>query len=78
MVDSIKTSALRGMQQGFENAAKDAQKINAAFSTENPNDNADPVEPMIALKLDQQQVKASAKVLKTADEMDKSVLDILA
>lgn len=78
MVDSIVGNALKGIQQGMQSAAKNAEKISQAFNPQNPEESSDALEPMIGLKLDEQQVKASAKVIETSKKMDDAVLDILA
>lgn len=75
MVDPILTSALIGIQKGLEGAADKVGKITRAFM---PDSSGDPTESIVGLKLDQNQVKASGRVLQTAEELSKSVLDILA
>lgn len=71
----ISAIGLRGMQQGFELAAKSAQEITAAFQ---PDSTTDPVGPMVDLMEAKHQVKASAAVIRTDKELSDSILDILA
>lgn len=75
MVDSIAGTALKGIKAGLESAAQDAQRVSDAFR---PDSTEDPVQPLVDLKLDQFQVKANTKVLEVDEEMNKSILDILA
>lgn len=75
MVDSISKAGLSGMQRGLESAAKHAQEISTAFQ---PDSGSDYITAAVGLKLDQFQVQASARVLQVADEMQGTVLDLLA
>ena len=71
----ISSIGLRGMNQGFELAAKSAEAISRAFE---PDSTTDPVGPMVELKQAGYQVKASAAVIRTDRELTDSILDILA
>ena len=78
MVDSIVGAGLRGMQQGMQDAARDAQRVTKAFSPENPEESTSAVEPIVDLQMDEKQVSASSKVIETGKRMIQSVLDLLA
>ena len=73
MINDILKAGLQGIQTGISRAAENAERVVRSFS---PESEESPVEPLIALKQDENQVKASAKVIKVADELTKSVLDI--
>lgn len=75
MVDSILANGLRGVKIGLESAARNAESLSTAFQE---NGSGDPLTPAIGLTLDRMQIKASLSVIKTAEEIEKSVLDILA
>lgn len=63
------------MQRGLESAAKHASEVTQAFT---PEGSGDPTEALVGMKLDEFQVAASAKVIKTGDELQKAILDIVA
>ncbi|MFQ5487588.1 MAG: flagellar biosynthesis protein FlgE [Gammaproteobacteria bacterium] len=68
---------LLGMQRAMNDAQRNAGKIAAAVRNETQR----PVElatPMVGLMLDRQQAQASAQVIKTADEMIGTIIDIMA
>ena len=73
-INSAYQSGLEGVQRGLKSAAEHANQI----SKFDPESGDDKVEAMVGLKLDEHQVKASTKVIKAAERLDKSVLDILA
>ena len=75
MTAEIRNIALNGIQKGLSGIAEKADRISRSFVSENGEG---PVNDIVGMKLDEFQVKASAKVIKTADELEKSVLDILA
>lgn len=75
MIDDIFARGLQGIQSGLSSAARYAQDASDAFG---PNGDGDLAGPAIGLKLSELQVAASVKVIKTGDELNKSVLDILA
>ena len=62
-------TGLAGMQKGVERMNDAAQKI--------AEGNVD-AEPVVETLIARTEVEANAKVVKTADEMGKSLLDILA
>lgn len=69
------SSALSGIQQGLKSASERAERI-SNFSS-NP-DSESFTSDLVGLKLDLYQVRANKKVMKTVQEIDKNVLDILA
>ena len=75
MIDKILAAGLQGIQRGLSGAAEKVEKISRAFL---PESDIDPVDPIVGLKADEHQIKASAKVIKVADDLNKSILDILA
>ena len=74
---SALNSGITGIQRGLNSAAFNAAKIASAesFNSGNPSDLA---KPMVGLITDQLQVEASAKVVKTVDDMLGTLLDIKA
>ncbi len=70
---SVIASGLAGVQQGLADAARDASAAQEAFST-----GEDPTGAMVALKRDEHLVKASAKIIRVGDELNGTILDILA
>ncbi len=74
-VNSALNSALSGIQKGLESAANRAERISNA-SAEPSSDSY--TNDLIGFKLDLYQVSANRKVVSVVEEMDKSVLDILA
>jgi len=70
-IEGALSQAITGIQRGLSSARDNAEKI-ANFDSGNP---ADLVEPMVGLKFDALQVKASAEVLKAVDEMIGSLFD---
>ena len=75
MADSITGIGLKGVLSGLERASKAASEASTALS---PNGSGDLVTPLVDLKQAELQTRASAQVIKTGDELTKSVLDILA
>jgi hypothetical protein len=75
MASNIQNIGLQGIHKGLSNIAEKADRISRAFTPENTDD---PTADIVAMKLDEFQVKASSKVIKVGDELEKSVLDILA
>jgi len=70
---SIISTGLVGVQQGLSAAARDASMVQEAFST-----GADPTGGMVALKRDEHLVQASAKLIRIGDDLNGTILDILA
>jgi hypothetical protein len=75
MSNEIFQIGLSGIQRGLAGVAEKAERITRAFL---PDSNEEPSDAIIGIKLDEFQTKASAKVIKTAEELQDSVLDILA
>ena len=73
-MSKISSIALESVHRGLERAALHAQEVTSAFST----GDRDPVEPLVELSQDLRAVRASAKLIKVDQELDRSVLDILA
>ncbi|MGK0500162.1 MAG: hypothetical protein ACJAYG_001809 [Oceanicoccus sp.] len=87
MVDSVLSSGLQGIQAGIGQARQAAQDIADATVAPTSNDatgpaSKDPVraiaEAAVALRVSEQQVQASAAVVKTADEVLGTILDTKA
>jgi hypothetical protein len=75
MIDSIVKAGLSGVQRGLESAANHAQEISTAFQ---PDSESDYVSAAVGLQTDRFQVEASVKVLQVADDLQGTVLDLLA
>jgi hypothetical protein len=65
--------AMLGVQRGLQGAQENAAKI--ASAGQMGGSSADLVEPLVNLKLNEQQIQASAEVIKRMDEMLGSLLD---
>ena len=72
---SIESIGLQGVQSGLAKAAESAYKLSQSFQ---PESTSEPVDSIVALHQAKQQVEASAKIIKVGDQLNKSVLDILA
>jgi len=68
---------LLGMQRAMNDALRNSGKIAAAvrYETQRPVELAT---PMVGLMRDRQQAQAAAQVIKTADEMMGTIIDIMA
>ena len=85
MVDSVLSVGLQGVQNGLATTYQAAQDIASATTTEKSKDapngrdvTADITTAVVELKVGEHQVKASAAVIKTADEMMGTLIDIKA
>ena len=86
MVDSVLSVGLQGIQAGVASANQAARDIAAATTVEFPQDPAtattdstvDITTAAVALKASEHQVAASAAVIRTADEMIGTLVDIKA
>ncbi|MBK8970293.1 MAG: flagellar biosynthesis protein FlgE [Hahellaceae bacterium] len=82
MISGALQSGLGGIQEGMRRMEKAAGEIARAAqptNAENPEQKSgDLAEPLVELKLYENNVKASAKVVKTADEVLGTLLDIKA
>lgn len=88
MVDSVMASGLQGVQRGVNNAQQAAQNI--AETTTQPREQSNNVEragsderpsleeSIVELKTSERQVEASAQVVKTADDLLGTIVDISA
>ena len=75
MVDSIYSIGLKGIMQGLANAAENSIELSKAYS---PEGSGDPLGAIVGLKQAELQVKASSKVIQSAEKLDDAVLDIIA
>lgn len=73
MIDKIFQSGLQGMLSGLERASLSADQASRAFQ---PDGDGDLATPITELALSKVQVAASAKVIKTGDELSKTLLEI--
>jgi hypothetical protein len=71
---SALNSAIAGIQKGLSGARKNAAEIARAGTEENYSTEGF-IKPAVELKQNSLQVQASAKVLKTVDDMIGSLLD---
>lgn len=72
---SVLATGIQGVQTGMANANEAAGKIARLGTTEQDGDF---VTPIVELKQSELQVKASAAVIKSADEMLGTLIDIKA
>jgi len=72
---SITGSALQGINQGLDNMRKDAQTI-ASVNTTRDENTQDLAQAMVDLNASARQTEASVKVVKAADEVLGTLLDI--
>lgn len=70
-ISSVQANGLQGVQWGMQNLNVQAQKI------ANPLE-SDKTDAVVMTKMDQTAIEANLKVLKTADELVGSLLDIKA
>lgn len=82
MISGLLQTGLGGVQDGMRRMEKAAGEIARAGQPINPDNpdqaSGDIAEPIVELKLYENSVKASAKVIKTADEVVGTLLDIKA
>lgn len=93
MVDSVLSTGLQGVQSGIDNARRAAEDITRATTqptTTNESDQAEGGQPVVQddtvslaesivdLKVSENQVQASAAVVRTADEVLGTIVDIKA
>ena len=74
-VNSILSTGLQGVQNGLGQASKAAGEI-ARFGTTAGDDLGDLTTSLVNLKASETQVKASAAVIKSADEVIGTLIDI--
>ena len=78
MVDGITANALQGIQSAqfkMQRNAFDIAKANQSLKADNTKD---PTRSLVELNQNKNAAQANMKVLKTADEMLGSILDVLA
>ena len=75
-IGSVLNTGIQGVQAGVRGMEQSAQNIVKAGTGENAS--GDFVEPIMDLKLYENSVEASTKVIKTADEMIGTLLDTMA
>lgn len=73
MISSVSQSAVTGIQRGLQQVTNAASNIATA---DRDIDVADLATSLVDLKLGQQQVEASAKVVQVEDQLIGSLLDI--
>jgi hypothetical protein len=74
-MDAISSAGLAGMLYGSSKAEQSSVRIAEAFSPESTDDG---VEAITELQAAERQVQASAAVVRTAKELQDTVLDIIA
>ncbi len=74
-MSAIIKAGLQGVLSGIASAAQHAEEVSQAFT---PESDKEPTAALIGLSQDTLQVKASAKVIKVGEEIDKAVIDLLA
>ena len=77
-INSVLQSGLHGIQAGLNGLQKSAQTIATATTDTGPATTKDMAEAVVELRLYEQGVKGSARVVKAADEMMGSLLDTFA
>ncbi len=78
-INSVLNTGIQGVQKGVEGAESAASRIVRSSAVDSGNDLANGVvEPIVDLKLYERSVEASARVVKTADEMLGTLIDTLA
>lgn len=75
-IGSVLNTGIQGVQTGMRGMEQSAQNIVKAGTSENTA--GDVIEPIMDLKLYENTVEASTKVIKTADEMMGTLLDTMA
>lgn len=75
-IGSVLSTGIQGVQTGMRGMEQSAQNIVKAGTSENTA--GDVIEPIMDLKLYENTVEASTKVIKTADEMMGTLLDTMA
>lgn len=76
-IDSVAALGLLGVQKGLQGASNSAATIASADQAAS-TDMGSMTEALVALKQQEQQVAASAKTIKAADDMIGTLIDVLA
>lgn len=74
MVNSILGTGISGIQRGLQGVRENAQTIASADTLEGSTNAADLAQALVGLKVNQQQVQASARVVETVDDILTSLL----
>jgi len=76
-INSILATGVQGIQRGLSSAREHAQEV-ASFGTTNQNASVSSLaEPLIGLRQDLAQVRASSEVVSTVDDLLSSLLNDL-
>lgn len=75
MAESLSSIGMRGIQTGLSCAAQSASKVTSGFEG---GSDAEVLDGALGLKAAKRQVEASARVVRTDAELQKSILAILA
>jgi len=78
VVNSLYSTGLQGIQRGMQGLNSNAESIAKIGMEDGPNDLGDVAKEIVGLKENEMQVKASTKVLQSADRVLGSLLDIHA
>lgn len=76
-IDSVAAVGLLGVQKGMQGAASSASVI-ANANQGSSTDMRSMTEALVTLKQQEQQIEASAKTIKAADDMIGTIIDVLA
>lgn len=74
-ISSILNSGLQGINSGLDNLRKDAQAI-ASATTQRDENTSDIADSLVDMNINQRNTEASVKVVKAADEVLGTLLDI--
>ena len=77
-INSVMQTGIQGIQKGIQGMEQSADAIVRAGTAEGISESNSFIEPIMDLKLYEQTVEASTKVVKTADEMLGTLLDTVA
>lgn len=75
MIDEVTKAGMQSMKQGSERVAKAANELSNAFL---PESDSDAVKSSIELHEGQREFSIGAKLIKVADKMRSTILDIFA
>lgn len=76
-INSIMSTGVQGMRQAYGEIAKSADQIVKAGTVDRDQaTTVDIVEPMVNMKMEQHIFDASARIIKTADNMLGTLMDI--
>ena len=79
MISAVLDIARQGMMQAAQGVSKHAEEIASAFiQPEEEENGADYVNSAVNMKQDVLAYKANASVVRTADELSKTAIDLLA